>query len=432
MPLYKESFLEDRIYQELQELKLEGIRIERSFNIRGYKPDIVLLTPSGYFAVIEIKRSLKNEVVYNNAQKQVAFYMKEINAPYGFISDGETTYFIDSTFNVEKVVSLSGRIKYLLADSNLQIRTEISSEEKKEIIWQLLKELDQRETEETLLDFQGITLFLYSLQSTDFIKYKDSISLTEEKERQFMSLLLGHYRKDSLCRYTTMAGLFRTLDSKKHSMVCLVGMNDKSETHYVQDYAESNGNHYFTSVSKLNDLFILSCCDEQKEDDLTMFRLYGDDSRGVCLKYGIKNQDNYKEFLIAPVSYANADGSHPKLDLFLAVSRIIQFHQFDAWIHFFKSYDYQVENEVRVLYERKDKKKKWVNISSYGIICPLMEFEDKEFPLILDKVLLGPNCPEKDVNNSQIITMIQEENIVIKYGVSQSKKDSYRVSNWNQ
>lgn len=426
MPLYKESFLEDRIYQELQELKLEGIKIERSSNIRGYRPDIVLLNSLGYFAVIEIKRSLENPTVLDRACSMVRHYMELTKASYGYVTDGKTTFFIESNGQKE-TVELYAHIKSLLKDYNQKKEIDISAVQLDDL---------KRKLQTVYADFKNalyisaVNVFIEQLRITDFVQNNNKFSFTEEKERKFMGYLLGHYSKDSLCRYTSMAGLFRTLDSKKHSMVCLVGMNDKGETDYVHHYMRNKGNQDYlsTPVSKLNDLFILSCCDEQKEDDLTMFRLYGDDSRGVCLKYGIKGEDKNKEFFIAPVSYANADGSHPKLDFFMAVSQIVQFRHSDAWLHFFKSYDYQVENEVRVLYERNNRNKKWVNISSYGIICPVVEFDENDFPLSLDKILLGPNCPEKNVNISQIETMVLEKNIAIKYGVSLSEKDSYRVS----
>lgn len=65
-------------------------------------------------------------------------------------------------------------------------------------------------------------------------------------------------------------------------------------------------------------------------------------------------------------------------------------------------------------------------LQEFGLM--LSEFDDNEFPITLDKIILGSNCPEKDVNRDQIETMAQEDNIVIKYGVSLSKKNSYRVS----
>ena len=423
--IYKEDEVFHKLYQTLQSFKDNEFIIKHAPQIGPYKPDFVVLGKNGYLAVIEVKYSLNYSVLCSKACGMVKQYMELTGAPWGYVTDGRKTLFLKlKTEEIEEIEDFYVHFERLLEGYSPIKETEISEDQ----LDNLKKQFDEVYQNVQLPDREDFTKHL---KSTDFVQTDGLISFTEDKEREFMEWILGSYQKESLCRYTSMAGLFRTLDSKKHSMVCLVGMNDKGETNYIQNYMRDKAypKHYSISNSKLNDLFILSCCDELKENDLTMFRLYGDDSRGVCLKYGIKKPEDYKEFFIAPVSYANADGSHPKLDLFLGVCQFIQIRHFDAWLHFFKSFDYQVENEVRVLYERNHRKKKWVNISSYGIICPVIEFEDKDFPLMLDKIILGPNCPEKDVNNNQIETMLQEEGIVIKYGVDVSRKDSYRVSN---
>lgn len=423
----KEDEVYNQIYQRLHKYEDKNFVIKRSPQIGKYTPDFVVQGPNGYLAVIEVKYSLGNSSVNDNACNIVQKCMELLDVPYGYVTDGQNTIFLTSTGNKSKLKELYPHIDELLKTNIQKKDIGISEEQFEDIIHNFTAVIDEFNEK---LYISYLKSFISHLRIKDYVLNESSISFSEEKERQFMRYLLGHYNKDSLCRYTSMSGLFRTLNTKKHSMVCLVGMNDKGETDYVQNYAKYNGfsNYTTTPINKLNDLFILSCCDEQKEDDLTMFRLYGDDSKGVCLKYGIKKIDSNKDFFIAPVSYAKNDGTHPKLDFFLAVSQIIHIRHLDAWLHFFKSFDYQVENEVRILYERKNKKKKWVNISSYGIICPVVEFDDNEFPITLDKIILGSNCPEKDVNRDQIETMAQEDNIVIKYGVSLSKKNSYRVS----
>ena len=382
--------------------------------------------------VIEVKHSLGKQSVLDRACNMTKHFMEFTQAPYGYVTDGkEAFYFERGSQEYIKVKSFYEHIEALLKE--YKSKTDIAvSERHLESIKQKLNSVYTDFEDRKKIYIPVIKSFIRYLRLGDCIQVDGKISFTEEKERQLMGWVLGHYRKDSLCRYTSMAGLFRTLESKKHSMVCLIGMNDKGETDYVKNFMKHNGyqNLYAAPISKLNNLFILSCCDEKKEDDLTMFRLYGDDSRGVCLKYGMKDLDNYKEFFIAPVSYANPDASHPKLDFLIAVSQIITFRHLDAWLHFFKSYDYQIENEVRVLYEFKSNigDKKWVNISSYGILCPVVEFLSKDFPLSLDKILLGPNCPEREINKSQIETMVREKSINLSLGVDTSKKDSYRVS----
>lgn len=432
--LHKEDEVFQRLYQILEDIKETGFFVERSSHIGPYILDLVISDINGYFAVIEVKYSLENKSVCNRACDMTRYFMKHSKASYGYVTDGQKAFYIDSEFKQQLIPDFYAHIKQLLIGKNYKEKVEVSPDEVEKIKEDLLKTYDELEHTEPKLYVPALKSYIGYLKSTDFIQNNKSISLSDEKERSFMGYLLGHYYKDYLCRYTSMSGLFRTIDSEKHSMVCLVGMNDKGETNYINSYMERKGieHYYSTPINKLNNLFILSCCGEDKEDDLTMFRLYGDDSRGVCLKYSVKKSDNnYKEFLIAPVSYADSNGNHPKLDFFIAVSKIIRFQHFDAWLHFFKSFDYKVENEVRLLFENTDKSrvKKWVNIASYGIICPVIEFENKDFPLLLDKVILGSNCLESDVNKSQIEIMAKEKGFSLNLGIDISKKNSYRVSN---
>ena len=429
---HQEDEIFQRLHQIIQKLEVKDLTIERSPQIASWYPDFVIKGTNGFLVVIEVKFSLTKQNTITKAYNMVKHSMELINAPYGYVTNGQKAFYLETDSSQYRIVEpFYNHIESLLKKYKLKT-DEIVSVKQLISIKQLLNSTYKEFEDEKKIDIPDIKTFIYNLTLNDCIQSDGNISFTEDKERQFIGWLLGHYHNDSLCRYTSMAGLFRTIESQKHSMVCLIGMNDKGETDYVKNYTARNGhnNLYSTSINKLNNLFILSCCNEQKEDNLTMFRLYGDDSRGVCLKYGIKDLVNFKEFFIAPVSYANPDGRHPKLDFLIDVSKIVTFRHLDAWLHFFKSYDYQVEEEVRVIYELKGKirNKKWINISSYGIICPVVEFDSKDFPLSLDMILLGPNCPEKEINKSQIETMAIDKSINLKYGVDISKKDCYRVS----
>lgn len=426
--MHKEDEVYEKLNQLFQELSIKesDYIIKRSLHIDTYSPDFTILKDNSFFAVVEVKYSLENKSVLERTYNRVRQYMKLTNTAYGYITDGIKAVYLSENSDYEETDDFFSHFKSLLYAN--------SHNKKKAITLQNLAKL-QNELKELASkhELDDVSNFIDNLKRTDFIENNGFYLLTEEKEYELMNRILGGNSICTLCRYTSMSGLFRYLDNEKHSMVCLVGMNDKGETEYVKKYMENKGmfGFYTTPINKLNELFILSCCEADKEDDLTMFRLYGDDSQGVCLQYSVKKPlSNYKDFFIAPVSYADANGNHPKLDLFLSIAKLIIFNHFDAWLHFFKSYDYKVEEEVRLLYEHKNKniKKKWINISAYGIICPVIEFDDAHFPLSLNKITLGANCQEKEVNKTQIETMSQEKNINLKFGVDISKKDSYRVS----
>ena len=100
------------------------------------------------------------------------------------------------------------------------------------------------------------------------------------------------------------------------------------------------------------------------------------------------------------------------MNTFVSNRRII-LKRFSVWQHFFKPYEYSVEHEVRLLFQnecqnqenndygsnhRPPFRRKWIHDSSYNIIAPIVTFDitsaNNAFPLVLDKVILGPKLKE--------------------------------------
>lgn len=89
--------------------------------------------------------------------------------------------------------------------------------------------------------------------------------------------------------------------------------------------------------------------------------------------------------------------------------RTFKLRRWNEWKHFFKPYEYKDEMEIRLLYNKMNKPaSKWILTSDYQIVCPLMIFGVKKFPLLIDKIMLGPNCPDIKVNQLQLELMIKE------------------------
>lgn len=440
--------VEDNVYRSLCKIKIEGLRIERSPRIGQYfQPDFVLYNARECIAVIEVKTLLRrNSYSYERALTVLQNCLEITQASYGFLTDGKDVIDVNDLNTPNK--TLSEIIEKLEEESCINRNGNENSVETlnavKESLEKNLTQISNGEKRTTISDF------IQSLTINDIVKDSKN-SLTDKKEKELMYLVLGKYTKETICRYTSMSGLFRTLNDRKQSMVCLVGMNDRSEIDYVDSYFSINNQSEEKESSNapcaappfdlLNKLYILSCCDEMKEDNLTMFRLYGDDSRGVCLRYTINHDLLDKEnFFLAPVSYADENGNHPELDYVLSTNTNahFRFQKFDVWKHFFKKYDYKIEDEVRLLYDfnvekgegtANKKKKKWVNISSYGIICPIVEFDMENFPFLLDKIILGTNSPESKLNANQLRIMFKESNNKdLDNGIEISQKDSYRTS----
>lgn len=265
------------------------------------------------------------------------------------------------------------------------------------------------------------------LERLSKIEFKDSdfqittseMRFTREKEDEVFRAILGHYQGGYVYRYMSAESLFRILSSEKASMCSIAAMNDKTETSYVDDYCKfpSNTNMYPNEIEKsqqsllVNMSYISSCVGEELCDDLTMWRLYGDNGRGVCLKFRVDLKGS-EDFYLAPVSYAWEDGLHPELSFMsgLAETKIkgtkFVLHRFTIWKHFFKPYEYRIENEIRLFTLFTDTEKmKWVT-NSDGIYFPIVEFSMKkdacEYPLVLENIILGPNFPHKETNKKQI------------------------------
>lgn len=236
-----------------------------------------------------------------------------------------------------------------------------------------------------------------------------------------LTVFLKKFEGEKICRYTSLSSLYRTINEGKQSMCCIVGMNDRSECTYADNYMRGkqieNNSTYKTpyEVEVENKFFILSCMDAEKYDDLTMWRLYGDNTRGVNILYNV-NKEGLNGFKLYYIDYAEADGRHLTLDkiknlMALKVDeRTFRMRKWDEWKHFFKPYEYRDEKEIRLLYNRKNEQAHlWILTSDYQIVCPLMIFGLDKFPLIIDEVKLGPNCPDIVVNQLQVEMMMREK-----------------------
>ena len=277
--------------------------------------------------------------------------------------------------------------------------------------------------------------------------------LTPKYEHLFLCSLLGSTSgiPKRICRYTTLSSLFRTLTEKRQSMSSLVCMNDKTESYYSEKFiseAASQSNviqrlyarTIHTNSQPLS--FILSGSRMSKKDDLNMWRLYGEDSKGVCLWYTVEDELP-ENFFLAKVGYGKND-THAELTYLASKmgksvnGRNFEIRNLNSWLHFFKPAEYAIEEEVRLLYEMRDidlfeeKGGKWVLNADNGIISPIVRFpitkQDNSFPLILDKIVLGPNIAEVNTNKEQLQLLIKQCKIRVtdSFEVISSKVSSYR------
>lgn len=273
-------------------------------------------------------------------------------------------------------------------------------------------------------------------------------------ENTFFQMLLKKVDSETLLyRYCDIESMFSTLSNNSIRLNGIAAMNDISEVGYVERYIDRD--HIMMKnkrdVNRINDKFIYSST--VLKDDLMHWRLYGDDSKGACLTFKAKGGGNYFGIQLKKVNYGiERDGLnyHPELELVSkireAVKKInkesIQFRTLNVWKHFFKSYEYRLEQEVRLLISLRGSfilgehlkennnniiKKSWGLTKSYKILNPfiIFSFENKELPLELVEITLGNKCPEIETNKKQLEEYLINHTINTIV-VNKSKIDNYR------
>lgn len=231
------------------------------------------------------------------------------------------------------------------------------------------------------------------------------------------------------CRYSSISSLYRNIKDGHESMCGLAAMNDKSEGFYLDYCLDPNSTFNLARksqwmVDNYNRAFISSLCNKKKADDLTMWRFYGGkDGDGVCLIYELVDEHikDSEEFILSPVMYGNTNNI--LVQLFRLVSRLtlVCGYQFvmankDVWSYFVKPDDFKIEEEYRLLYINGGNSNgniKWIYNGEKGIVHPIVEFNQNDYPLRLIKIILGPKCCESGVNRVQLLSWLKSMNMAI-------------------
>ena len=240
-----------------------------------------------------------------------------------------------------------------------------------------------------------------------------------EDERAFFQTIFIPYNEDYICRYTTFEALERILRDKKQSVCSVVCMNDETECYYADDYLRRNKMSEEKPLQKidykeLNDCQISSCTHIRLVDNLSLWRLYADNGKGVCLKYKIDKKILTEQgFYLYMVNYANDEDHQWQLDLVAHLQNLqimgytFVFKNLHIWKHFFKPIHYRDEHEIRLLHFKNDEDTfKWIKTGDSQILAPVIEFciekGKNKFPLVLSEIILGPKFPEAATNLEQI------------------------------
>lgn len=257
---------------------------------------------------------------------------------------------------------------------------------------------------------------------------------------------LGVFAGDQVCRFSSLDSLFSSLKYGTFRMNGLPGMNDKDEGLFAWDMINDT-QKMSTDTGKerkelINNVFIISYSDISKVDDLSMWRLYGDDSRGVCCVYSVQKNMIKDRFFLHKIRYILPPQKGEKLedDLLAKLKEFAdrqpdkKYLDFSPIIFFYKHKDYKLEDEVRLLvdnktisaYKNKPFETEWLLTSSNSIPNPYIDIKKGVFPLKLETIILGPNMNDVDTIQVQLRTMLRQKGVEAE--VKLSDKTGYRNS----
>ena len=196
------------------------------------------------------------------------------------------------------------------------------------------------------------------------------------------------------------------------------------------------------SMSEINNAYIVSFSHKDKIDDLTQWRLYGDDAQGVCCVYSIIPHKVKDRFFLHDIKYINPksyggvinDSHLESLRNYIKDQNKLTYLDLSPTIFFYKSEIFASEKEIRLLvdnkntsaYKRNQYQREWLLTNSNKIPNPYIDVFLDDIPLKLEKILLGPNMKDVDTIQVQLETMLHQQNINAK--VELSKISGYRNS----
>lgn len=399
------------------------------------KQDIAILYNREVIAFIECKRIAQDFVESFRVRQWLDPLFKNHEAKYYFVADKSECYLFRPDDYASQKLTLSDAIAILVS-----AREEVLDPPSLKDVQSILKDIAR---EHKLLE--KIRPFADGLK-VDEVE-KDSVSSTFsfsiDKEDDLFLILLERVTGSKLCRYTTIDSLFELFKNEKQNMCNIVCMNDRGEYSYADNYVFGRYPQIGTKdFNELDNCFILSLLDKTQEENLTMWRLYGNDAKGACITYEAGRMimgGKYNQFFLARVSYGQKNNKHPKLEYIKALINALNIRgwsftlrRWNIWKHFFKSYLFAVEKEVRLMYydapisRSKKEDYKWIKNPESQIVSKMQLFDFKAFPMKVEYAKVGPNCQEASLLARQFETMAKSTSSLQKVLVDYSRIEDYR------
>lgn len=241
-----------------------------------------------------------------------------------------------------------------------------------------------------------------------------------------------------LCKYMFLDTFLCIAQSNNIRLNSVVSMNDSSESFFLGDYLCNayddvrRKNIDFDFYQKYPDALRFSKIIEHKNylimsltnriDDAMMWRLYGDNGRGVCLCFSVPTH------LVKPIIYVSE--KNDKLNsLKNIVSRWrdnninVTFSAIDEYMFFTKSLQFDYEDEYRILKVCADDDLK---IAKYGnLISFYNDYKISDLAIKPASLYIGSNLPNRDVNYPLLVDIAKR--LLHVSAVNNSSVDQLRV-----
>lgn len=435
--------LRDKIVDELCKYFLkEKIHIFKNASQEDMSsaPDIYVISNEEKLLAIEVKKSINKKWLTSNWL--IKNYFRDFE--YSIITNGDDVSFIyqrssNSQLDIQNATkTFSECLKLITKQENIH---DVEDFEQgliriRQCIEQARKNSPFIQRNEIKQKIEKLKSFVEETQSSHTgvsVKNRRFV-LNKEREQRLFDILLERdplNSPDFIVKFSSIRSLQVILKEKTQNMCSLVCMNDPNEVQYAFDYIKKQwtGDSLDVKLSSSddsNDVFILSGSQNGKENELTMWRLYGDDTKGICIKYKVDSKMvDQNGFYLAPVSYGQSADSHFELDFIRELLKNeFQIERWNLWRHFFKDYAYKTEDEIRLVYTRQEDAPyeiQWFTDDRTKIYAPMVLFKigknekgekmDPNFPLTIEKIYLGANQPAKTINEKQFEKRFREVNI---------------------
>lgn len=360
--------------------------------------DLTIFYKNSLYAIIDIKTNLSSAINSDGIKNRIKGCVDRVGCRFGVLTDGRTGWFYDNITKKEHDADFEEIIKAIILPTN-----ESEESEESDVLTRI----------ESILVKNGLKSYQKKLER-DISSVRDWRFTSAKAEQDFFEEILNNEPITYFYRYTSLSSLITMLDKGTYQMCGIAGMNDKSEINYFDSRISESKSPLPERIC--NDVYISS--GTSRIDDLTMWRLYGDDGKGVCLEFEV-TQTTFKNFHVAKVDYEYSNkqhNSHKWVEVIKDLGKAgLKFNNLNVWKHFFKPCEYSVEDEIRLLFNDNDPgiEREWILANGSSIIIPVVRYKflKKPFPLKLRKIILGPKMGEREINKAQLGSMLSSKSI---------------------